>query len=70
MCVVETLKLRLPLLLLVCSLVVTSCTSSASSRFFGKTQAPKDNVLRYVSGSEPETLDPQVSGELAGLCLF
>lgn len=61
MCKSETLKLRLPILLISCSLVVSSCASSASSRFFGKTVAPKDNVLRYVSGSEPETLDPHVS---------
>src|SRR6185369_2554679 len=29
--------------------------------FFGKTDPPRDNVLRYVSGSEPVSLDPQVS---------
>lgn len=57
----EMLKIRLPLFLLASSLVASSCSSSASGRFFGKTQAPKDNVLRYVSGSEPETLDPHVS---------
>ena len=42
------------------ALVISGCTTSASSRYFGKTSAPKDNVLRYISGSEPETLDPQV----------
>src|SRR6185369_15723487 len=31
-----------------------------SGKYFGKTAAPRDNVLRYISGSEPETLDPQV----------
>jgi oligopeptide transport system substrate-binding protein len=34
------------------------CTSSANSRFWGKTVAPNDNILRYISGSEPESLDP------------
>ena len=39
-----------------------SCTTQAKSRYFGSTSLPKDNVLRYISGSEPATLDPQVSG--------
>lgn len=45
---------------LLCCILVAGCSSSANSRYFGKTVAPKDRVLRYVSGSEPETLDPQV----------
>lgn len=50
------------LVLMFCvSLLVGGCSSSAGSRYFGKTVAPKDNVLRYVTGSEPETLDPHVS---------
>ncbi|MBK8465155.1 MAG: peptide ABC transporter substrate-binding protein [Chloracidobacterium sp.] len=44
----------------VLSSVLAGCSSSAGSRYFGKTVAPKDKVLRYVSGSEPETLDPQL----------
>jgi len=43
------------------SAVLSGCSATASSRYFGKTVAPKDNVLRYVTGSEPETLDPHVS---------
>lgn len=41
--------------------LLSGCMTTAKGRFFGKTVAPKDNVLRYVSGSEPETLDPHVS---------
>lgn len=41
--------------------LISSCSSSANSKYFGKTVAPSENVLRYVTGSEPETLDPQVS---------
>jgi oligopeptide transport system substrate-binding protein len=41
--------------------IMGACMTSANSRYFGKTVAPTDNVLRYVSGSEPETLDPHVS---------
>lgn len=48
----------------VLSSFAASCMSSASSRYFGLTEAPKDNVLRYVTGSEPESLDPQfVTGQ-------
>ncbi len=52
---------RLVSLLLLCSLIAGGCSTQSASRFFGKTVAPKDNVLRYISGSEPEGLDPQVS---------
>lgn len=34
--------------------------TSARSRYFGKTSPPSTNVLRYISGSEPESLDPQI----------
>lgn len=43
------------------NVVLAGCSASASnSQFFGKTDPPRQNVLRYVSGSEPETLDPQI----------
>jgi len=43
------------------SLFLSGCASSANSRYWGKTIAPTDNVLRYISGSEPESLDPAFS---------
>jgi oligopeptide transport system substrate-binding protein len=44
------------------SLISAGCAASAKNQvFFGKTDPPRENVLRYVSGSEPESLDPQVS---------
>lgn len=47
--------------LLTLNVVFAGCSASASnSLFFGKTDPPRENVLRYVSGSEPETLDPQI----------
>ena len=46
---------------IVVSLFLSGCTSSASNRYWGKTVAPTDNVLRYISGSEPESLDPHIS---------
>ncbi len=44
------------------SLISAGCSALArNSVFFGKTDPPRDNILRYVSGSEPESLDPQIS---------
>jgi len=49
-------------LLLIVSLINAGCAASArNATFFGKTDPPRDNVMRYVSGSEPETLDPAIS---------
>src|SRR5262245_65435312 len=48
--------------LLALALFAASCSeSSADTGFFGKTDPPKENILRYVSGAEPESLDPQIS---------
>lgn len=42
--------------------VAISCKVLANNdEFFGKTTPPARNVLRYVNGPEPETLDPAVS---------
>ena len=51
------------IMLLGLSLIAAGCAASATDKklFFGKTEAPRDNVMRYVSGSEPEALDPAVS---------
>src|SRR5713226_7504536 len=44
------------------TLISAGCSASAKNQvFFGKTDPPRNNVLRYVSGSEPESLDPQIS---------
>ncbi len=48
--------------LLIAAAFLTSCTSSANDRYFGSAKMPSGNVLRYISGSEPATLDPHVSG--------
>jgi oligopeptide transport system substrate-binding protein len=54
-------KIRFALAFIAFVSTLTSCSTNASSRYFGKTSAPKDNVLRYISGSEPQSLDPQIS---------
>ncbi|HJU93390.1 MAG TPA: ABC transporter substrate-binding protein, partial [Pyrinomonadaceae bacterium] len=39
-----------------------SCTvASSKGEFFGSTTPPAQNILRYVSGDEPASLDPQIS---------
>jgi oligopeptide transport system substrate-binding protein len=39
-----------------------SCTVvSSKDEFFGSTTPPTRNILRYVSGDEPESLDPAIS---------
>jgi len=44
------------------ALASLSCAvTSANEEFFGKTDPPEKNILRYVTGDEPESLDPPVS---------
>ena len=46
--------------LAVCLAFLTGCAApAAESEFFGKVEPPEGQVLRYISGSEPESLDPQ-----------
>jgi oligopeptide transport system substrate-binding protein len=48
-------------LLLIAFPIIAGCsTSAADSEFFGKIEPPPGQTLRYVSGSEPESLDPHV----------
>jgi oligopeptide transport system substrate-binding protein len=43
-------------------LPAVACTATSSrSEYFGKVAPPEGQVLRYISGSEPESLDPHVS---------
>lgn len=60
----NTIWKRLISLGLLASLVpfVFSCNvTSQNEEFFGRTVPPQLNVLRYVTGDEPESLDPPVS---------
>lgn len=52
---------RLGIALISLCVFLAGCTTSAKTeRYFGKTDPPKNNVLRYISGSEAESLDPQI----------
>lgn len=53
---------RLFALVFAAALLAAGCTTQASkSEFFGKISPTEGEVLRYISGPEPETLDPQMS---------
>ena len=55
---------RLGALLSVATLAIASLSCGISAKnevFFGKTIPPERNILRYVTGDEPETLDPPMS---------
>src|SRR5687767_1293821 len=54
-------KLKLMAVVACVSLAGACTTRAEDSRFFGKTVPPEGQVLRYISGSEPESIDPQVS---------
>ena len=43
------------------SLVLAGCAGvSADSEYFGRVTPPEGQVLRYITGSEPQSMDPQV----------
>ncbi len=50
-------------LLLACVTVAGCAVSANNSSFFGTTSPPRRNILRFVSGSEPESLDPQIPSQ-------
>src|ERR687885_1777856 len=53
---------RLVALALASALLAASCTTrAAKSEYFGKMEPPPGQTLRYITGSEPESLDPQMS---------
>jgi oligopeptide transport system substrate-binding protein len=55
---------QIGLALLLASIAVAAISCSVGSDkepFFGKTDPPQRNILRYVTGDEPESLDPVMS---------
>ncbi len=57
---ISFIQFRSILAIVVLASFLISCTTQATSRYWGQTKAPTEQVMRYVSGSEPESLDPQV----------
>jgi len=58
---IRFIQFRSILALIVLSAFLISCSTKATTRYWGQTSAPKENVLRYISGSEIESLDPAVT---------
>jgi oligopeptide transport system substrate-binding protein len=55
---------QIGLLLLPALIAVTAISCNVASNkepFFGKTVPPEKNIFRYVTGDEPESLDPAIS---------
>jgi oligopeptide transport system substrate-binding protein len=48
-------------LILIASMLLTSCMTSAGGRYFGQVEPPAKNIMRYVSGGEIESLDPPIT---------
>jgi oligopeptide transport system substrate-binding protein len=49
------------LTVVILSSFIAGCSTSASSRYFGRATPPKQNIMRYVSGGEIESLDPPIT---------
>lgn len=54
-------QICLIVVLLSFAISLVGCTTVAKERYFGETHLSERNILRYVSGSEPLSLDPQVT---------
>ncbi|HTL02082.1 MAG TPA: peptide ABC transporter substrate-binding protein [Vicinamibacterales bacterium] len=55
-------KLGLLALLSAAAVTIAGCGAKAqTAEYFGKTEPPSGQEMRYITGSEPESLDPQVS---------
>src|SRR5438105_18460 len=54
-------RTRFIVFLIAAGLLLNGCSSRSQGSYFGKTVAPKNNVLHYITAPEPETLDPQIS---------
>lgn len=51
---------RLWVVILATSAMLGCTDVSADSEYFGRVTPPEGQTLRYISGSEPQTMDPQV----------
>src|SRR5688572_19122215 len=52
--------------ILVVVLALQGCTpTAADSGYFGKTDPPPGQTLRYITGAEPQSLDPQIGTGLS-----
>jgi len=52
---------RIVVLCIFAAMISSGCSTEVNTRYFGQTEPPRDNIMRYVTGGEPESLDPPVS---------
>jgi ABC-type oligopeptide transport system substrate-binding subunit len=60
MSIFRSSKMSFSIGMLALALVMAGCSAAKERVYFGRGTPPADNTLHYVSGSEPESLDPQV----------
>jgi len=54
-------RVHLIVALVAVSITGAGCSSSAKNEvYFGSTTPPARNIFRYVTGDEPQSLDPQI----------
>jgi len=64
-------RVRLIVTLVAVSITIAGCSASAKNGYFGSTTPPARNVFRYVTGDEPQSLDPQIpTGQPEGRILM
>jgi oligopeptide transport system substrate-binding protein len=57
----RSIQFRLCVCTIALALIAAACSGTDKNEpFFGKTNPPTDHVLHYVTGSEVESLDPQI----------
>src|SRR3954468_16953200 len=55
---------QIAMLFVLASMIFAALSCNVASKneaFFGKTVPPQQNIFRYVTGDEPESLDPAIS---------
>jgi oligopeptide transport system substrate-binding protein len=55
-----TRSCRSTALILLCAAAASCATASSSSLYFGAVEPPEGQQMRYISGGEPQSLDPQI----------
>ena len=55
---------RIGITVIFACILVAGCTTKATTKYWGQTAAPAEDHLHYITGSEPESLDPSfVTGQ-------
>ncbi|HUF04257.1 MAG TPA: peptide ABC transporter substrate-binding protein [Aridibacter sp.] len=59
-----SVETRAGIAIILLTFLITSCSTQATTKYWGQIEVPEDNKMRYITGSEPESLDPSyVTGQ-------